>query len=757
MRKKYFSVAVAIAALGAGLWAGAKETVWFHTSQNMQLGVATELFDSLRVDADGDHAVALRDGGEQKVAGSIERLTVADNTDNTVLVDLSGSRPHITNPLAFEGVDVEVDADGGVTVRSTAAAPVTFRLSGSNGRFFKVYSDVASTIILDGVTLANPAGAALNIQCKKGASILLADGTHNSLSDAATYNTPEGEKENGTLFSTGDLAFSGKGALTVSGACKHAVASSKGITVADGTITVTDAASDGLHAEGIVISGGSYKSSGTTGDGVDAGAGTLPISGGKIDVAIAADDIKGLKADADITISGGEIVLDVASAQGKGIKTKANFAITGGSIVANMSGDAVVTDGDPSYCTTIKADGNFDMSGGSIKITSTGKAGKGISVDGDAIFSDGTVEIATSGDGDLYTDPDGVKDSYSATCITVDGNLSLLGGTFNLSSAGTAGKAIKADLDIVIGDDTRGPVITARTTGAKFLVDAGTGTGTTPPTPPAAAPGGGPGTGGPGTGGPGTGGPGTGGPGTGGPGGMDNADYANPKVVKAAGNLTVNNGRLVLSSTQDGGEGLESKNILTINGGDIHITTVDDCINASNHIQINGGVVRCVASGNDAIDSNGTITIAGGVVIAAGAGNPEGSIDCDNYTFAITGGVIFGIGGTASSPTATSCTQPSAFYSSTFSAGQRISISDASGNCLLSLANPGNGQGGQLLLTTPDFTQGATYTVSTGGTVSGGTTHHELTIGGTLSGSTSKGSVTLTSMVTGSAGGGMRP
>lgn len=730
--KTRITTCAVILALAATFYAGAKQTVWFHTAENHQLGIETELFDSISPAAEGGYAVTTKTGAVTAVNGTLQRMTFADNNSKTVVIDFDATPVRVVNPLAFEGVNVVV-SDKAVTVTSTTDADVEYTLSGT-GTAFKLYSQTATVLNLDGVTLTNPAGAAINIQSKKATDINLGAGKTNTLADGATYATPDGEKENGTLFALGNINIAGDGTLNVSAACKHAIASSKAISVKGGTVNVTSAASDGLHADGITVSGGIVTTVNTAGDGIDAGKEQFVMTGGKADVTIAADDVKGIKADGDINVTGGEIVLNVSSAQGKGLKTKANCTFDGVQLTANMSGDAVVVDYDPSYCTAVKVDGNFTMNSGNVKVVSTGKAGKGFSVDGNAVFNDGNIDITVSGDGDVYTDSLGVKDSYSATCITVDGNLELLGGTFTLSSSGTAGKCLKSDLEMVIGTADKGPVITAKTTGAKFLVDAGTSQQFAPG-------GGGPG-GNPG-----------GGPG-GGPGGMDNADYANPKVVKAEGNLTVNNGKLTLTSTQDGGEGLESKSTMTINGGDIHITTVDDCINTKTHLQINGGIVRCVATGNDAIDSNGTITITGGVVIAAGASTPEGSLDCDQNTFAVTGGYVFGIGGDCSSPTTAQVTQPVAMYSGSFSKNQRINVADAQGNCLLSLVNPASGNSGRIIFTSPKMTQGSSVTVSTGGTVTGGTTAYELTYDGKLSGATTKTTLTLSSMVTGSTGGG---
>lgn len=102
-------------------------------------------------------------------------------------------------------------------------------------------------------------------------------------------------------------------------------------------------------------------------------------------------------------------------------------------------------------------------------------------------------------------------------------------------------------------------------------------------------------------------------------------------------------------------EGIEAKSDLTINSGYITVDTTDDALNAGDSITINGGYLYCTSAENDAIDSNGTWTIAGGVVVAVGSTAPEGAFDCDQNTFAITGGTFVGIGSANQSFTVSSC------------------------------------------------------------------------------------------------------
>ncbi len=586
----------------------------------------------------------------------------------------------ISNPYAFEGVEVERDGSK-VIITSTSEEEITYCLRGtSTDGAVKIYSDSPFTLVLDNLTLTSTESAAINIQSKKKATVSLIGSS--SLTDSSVYDTPEDEDEKGTFFSEGKLVFTGDGSLTIKGNKKHALASDKTVEITSGEITIN----------GVVA------------------------------------DANGVQTNDGMTMSGGVLRLLIDTDQSKGIKTKATMTMTGGEIYGTLSGNAVVVDNDPSYCTLIKAQ-DFEMSGGYIQATHSGKAGKGISVDGDATWTGGTVDITTTGSGDVYQDANGDYDSYSATCITVDGNLTMTAGTFTLKSTGSAGKCIKVDTDATFGDNTTGPTITASTTGGQLQVSNSSwgGGGWF-------APGGGGGGNWPGWG-----------PG----GGGSDTDYANPKVIKGVGNLTVNNGDFTLSASQDGGEGLESKSTLTINGGEIRIKTYDDAINAASAIVINGGKIYAYATGNDAIDSNGTMTINGGLIIAVGTTSPEGGIDCDNNTFKITGGTMVAIGGANSSVTSSVTTQRVVAYSTSVTKGTPLTITDSNQQPILSFTSPQSFNGSAaMLITSPSFQASASYSIYSGGTLSGADEWECISLGGAYTPGSLKKTFTISQMVT---------
>lgn len=214
--------------------------------------------------------------------------------------------------------------------------------------------------------------------------------------------------------------------------------------------------------------------------------------------------------------------------------------------------------------------------------------------------------------------------------------------------------------------------------------------------------------------------------------------------------ILIAGGTTNITCTGSSAEGIEA-DYLIINDGLVECLAKDDGINAAYSIVINGGYIYTRGTSNDGLDSNGTITINGGVVVAVGTQVPEEGIDCDQNTFTITGGIILGIGGASSTPTSSTCTQPSLLYGGSCSANTRISLVDGNGNIVLSYVPESALNQMTLLLSSPDMAQGSSYTLVSGGTYTASTdaiSFHNLTNGGTLASATSLTSVTLSSVVT---------
>ena len=416
----------------------------------------------------------------------------------------------------------------------------------------------------------------------------------------------------------------------------------------------------------------------------------------------------GIKCDNNFTLSGGSHTITMSGSESKGIKVEGAAVFDGGELTINTSGTAKVVAYDPSYCTAIKCDGALTINGGDIDITATGQGGMGISADGVVTMNGGNVNITLSGAGSSYTATTGT-DYYSTKCLKGDVAVNLLGGTLNCLAKGNGSKAIVASGELTIGREGAANDllnISAITQGSSLGTTSGGGGGGFP----------------------------------GGMGGMNSGFNAAPKAIKGAANVYVNSGNVYAETKNDGGEGLESKATLTINGGVIECSTYDDGINANSALVINGGYIYSHATNNDGIDSNGTITVNGGVALSSGASSPEEGFDCDQNQFVINGGIMIGTGGATSNPT--SASQPYSSVSSvSVTSGKYIAVKDNSGTVLFSYKCPNSVNSATVLLSSPQFTK-TSHTLMYGVTSVSGATEtlfgDVYCVGGTLSGGSSK-------------------
>lgn len=383
------------------------------------------------------------------------------------------------------------------------------------------------------------------------------------------------------------------------------------------------------------------------------------------------------------------------------------IVIEGGTLKTRSEGDALdcekgyveIKGGDIEIVTTgekahgIKSsDYTHVNSDGTINITVYGNGSKGFKPKGDMTITKGDITINSAGDAFWEAEENDITSNAGIKC---DGNLLIENGTLTILNTGKGGKGINVDGMLTINDGT----IKVTTTGGQFVYNR-------------------------------------------------NNDTA-AKAIKSDGDLTVNGGIIIIRTSQTEAEGLESKATLTIAGGEIDIEAYDDCINASTHIQIDGGYIYCSSEINDAIDSNGTLSITGGTIIAAGAGSPEGGIDCDQSRFSITGGTIVSIGGDTSSPTANACTQYSVIFRPTTSKIETVYIeSTAESKEVLTFKMPKiYSQSLTMLFSSPLLEKSTEYTISTGGSISGGEDFHGFYTNASYTKGSLAGSFTTNSMV----------
>ncbi|MFT4022228.1 MAG: carbohydrate-binding domain-containing protein [Flavihumibacter sp.] len=262
---------------------------------------------------------------------------------DTVLIQY-GAATTVTNPLSGEGVSVTVSGDD-VVVDATAAG-VAYQVQGSasNGSL-KLYSEKKFALVLNGLTLSNDDGPAINIQSTKRAFVVLAANTSNSLSDGANYTVSDTEDQKATFFSEGQLIFSGTGSLTVAGNYKHAICSDDYIRVVEGDISISKAATDGFHTNEAFIADGGTISVTAASDGIECEEGYIVINDGQFVMNTGDDGMAASYEGTDeaivpyVVINGGSI--EVNSTEGEGIEAKNALTINGGTIKTITADDGL--------------------------------------------------------------------------------------------------------------------------------------------------------------------------------------------------------------------------------------------------------------------------------------------------------------------------------------------------------------------------------------------------------------------------------
>ena len=351
---------------------------------------------------------------------------VAGSTfDRTVRVSWSGSSAIVTG--ATDAFSVQVDG-GSVTITHNGTEAVIYELVGSSSDgCFKLYSTRKQEILLNGLALTNPRGAAINIQSHKRTFVVVKGS--NTLADGASYTqTPADEDEKAAFFSEGQLVFSGDGSLTVTATGKAGITSDDYVRFMGApTVKVSSASGHGVRGKEAII-----------------------VSDGTLDVNVSGTGKKGFSSDTLVYFGGGVTTI-------------------------TTTGSAGEVDGELTGVAGIKADLRFVMEDGVLTISSSGTGAKGISGDNVAYFKGGTVDItvtganygtSSSGGGPGGGGPGGGwpgggfpgqntgsnDNSVASKGMKFDGNLYISGGQVTVRSAKHEGIEAKGIIQITGGE-----------------------------------------------------------------------------------------------------------------------------------------------------------------------------------------------------------------------------------------------------------------------------------------------------------------
>lgn len=380
----------------------------------------------------------------------------AADTSNPVEITLNGTSAEVASNA--------VSVDGSTVTISTAGV---YRLSGDLEGSVLVDSagDGTVILILDGATISNAQGAAIEVAQSDETTILLAEGSQNSLDGTTADGDTSTDEEAATaaLFSQDDLTIDGDGSLSVTGS-NDGIGVKDGLVVAGGTIDVV-AADDAVRGKDYVLVDGATltaeagdhgvvsdnETSNTTTDATtdtsgasttttsaeaaqaDAGnteaASNITIRSGSLEITAASD---GLNSAGDIYIEGGELTLN---AEDDGVHADAAVWISGGTITVPQSyegieGTAITISGGEIDVTT--SDDGINISGGVDGSGQMGPGGGGGRGPGFMASTGSATESATQDTGSQQTAQTG-DDSFDST---VSSGLTISGGTVVVNADG---------------------------------------------------------------------------------------------------------------------------------------------------------------------------------------------------------------------------------------------------------------------------------------------------------------------------------
>ena len=377
----------------------------------------------------------------------------------------------------------------------------------------------------------------------------------------------------------------------------------------------------------------------------------------------------------------GDGSLDVYGTYKNGIHGKTNIVIDKG---VNLYVNSTANNG-------IKAGDNMYINGGIINVEVSADGGKAINGDADVVINGGRTTVIATGNGTWEADETLAYggDTKAAAGIGSDATFYMNGGELYAKATGSGGKGVKADLEGYI----TGGKIRIITEGGLYYSNGSTEshnyTGNTDNLPAAY---------------------------TSSPKGMK-IGYKDDTVTptETYGVLKISGGDIMIRTSGNNAEGMESKGTLDITGGTLLVYAHDDAINSTGDMTISGGTTVAVGTNNDAIDANGNMYLKGGTIIACGANGAETGIDINEQKkLYISGGYIFAIGGRVDGNLG-STTQGIISATGSVSANSTISVSNGSKTLFTFTMPPVSYSGSNvMIISTPDLSSGSTYTLTAG-------------------------------------------
>ena len=536
----------------------------------------------------------------------------------------------------------------GADVTITAAGTYIISGKASDAQVLVECSDDDKVqLVLDNASVTCSDGPAVYVKSADKCFVTLAQGSKNSVSDAAGYTLTDDDGDTeptAALFSKADLTLNGSGSLTVNGKCNNGIGSKDDLVICGGTYSVT-AANDGLRGRDCVkVKDGTFditsiQDAVKSNNDEDTTRGFIKIDGGTWTIN-AGDDA--FHAESAFILNDGDVTVEQCYEGYEAIQIYLN----GGTTSITASDDAINA-----------ANGaNSDAQNSDVK-------GRNFSHDNNEGDGNGASDGQTppeKPDGEASSNTDSTGNASNADSSSADGNGTKSADDFEVKN-GSAPTA--PDSSNTAGNSSSGNADGSNTSG--------------------------------------------------------NADNSNSSSNDKpsdppSGQAPAGDGS---EPGQDGDQGGP--------GGGGGLDADSSCL-----IQINGGTITLDAQG-DGIDSNGSIELNGGEVVVYGpTSGGDGALDYGTNA-TVNGGSIIALGSSGMAESFTSGSQAFALVSASGSAGDKVTVTDESGNTLLETKAAKDFE--CAVVSTTSMTEGSSYTISVAGsstTFSASTTKSDSGKGG---------------------------
>jgi len=416
----------------------------------------------------------------------VENYEDDDESKGTVTITWNGTTASFAySPTSLNGTAVAVASGTSSDVVIYGSKKVDYVLKGTTtDGSLTLYSAKKCKMTLSDVSITNSDGAAINMPKKTAGTTsyggktcyVVLSGT-STLVDGTSYSSAVTDEDmKATLFSEGQLIFSGTGTLNVTSRYGHGIASDDYIRIRGGShnpVITVNSAKDGISVNDYFLMYGGTVTVTAADDGVDAGKGYIAINGGKLTVTAVDEGIMasyegesdgtvdtsidpsitiagglvtvtttgdkghGVRARANITVSGGIVRTTVGGAGSKGLNADGKVDITGGKVISMADGLPIYDDDEADYSSAaaIRSKGALAVSGKAVVgLKATANGGKGINSTGLVTLS-GSPSVTIVTLGSKYTSG---SSTNRARGLTTSSGLTLTGGSLLVSSVDDA-------------------------------------------------------------------------------------------------------------------------------------------------------------------------------------------------------------------------------------------------------------------------------------------------------------------------------